>query len=114
MKPFQKRGGGSDLPVSDTQLPLTSSFPVDELVQKLDCAHPALRVMHRSELPERWHYQHSHRIEPIIATVDQGYGLSVERSDFCIRGMHGYDNDLVDMRVRVGRGGVGGGGGWGS
>ncbi|XP_043194098.1 ectonucleotide pyrophosphatase/phosphodiesterase family member 5-like [Amphibalanus amphitrite] len=71
---------------------------VDELVDQLDCAHPALRVMHRSELPERWHYQHSRRIEPIIATIDQGYGLSIKRSDFCIRGNHGFDNDLVDMR----------------
>ncbi|KAF0310573.1 Ectonucleotide pyrophosphatase/phosphodiesterase family member 1 [Amphibalanus amphitrite] len=74
---------------------------VDELVDQLDCAHPALRVMHRSELPERWHYQHSRRIEPIIATIDQGYGLSIKRSDFCIRGNHGFDNDLVDMRVRL-------------
>ncbi|XP_037078699.1 ectonucleotide pyrophosphatase/phosphodiesterase family member 1-like [Pollicipes pollicipes] len=71
---------------------------VNDLVEQLDCAHPALRVLHRDELPERWHYQQSSRIEPIIATVDQGYGMSVPSSDFCIRGMHGYDNDLVDMR----------------
>ncbi|XP_043218389.1 ectonucleotide pyrophosphatase/phosphodiesterase family member 1-like isoform X2 [Amphibalanus amphitrite] len=72
---------------------------VDELVDQLDCAHPALRVMHRSELPERWHYQNSRRIEPIIATIDQGYGLSIKQSDFCIRGNHGFDNDLVEMRA---------------
>lgn len=69
-----------------------------DLVNQLDCAHPALRVFHRAELPERWHYQQSSRIEPVIATVDQGFGLSIPSSDFCLRGMHGYDNDLPDMK----------------
>lgn len=71
---------------------------VDPLIARLDCKHPALRVMKREHLPFRWHFWRNQRIEPIVAQVDEGFSMAVHKHPYCQKGNHGYDNDLLTMQ----------------
>ena len=62
----------------------------------------------KSEIPERFHYQASPRIAPIICSAEEGWVLTNhkrfdewrERDELRgLRGAHGYDNGLESMRA---------------
>jgi predicted AlkP superfamily pyrophosphatase or phosphodiesterase len=62
----------------------------------------------KSEIPERFHYQSSPRIAPIICSADEGWVLTNhkrfdewrERDELRgLRGAHGYDTELESMRA---------------
>lgn len=62
----------------------------------------------KSEIPERFHYQASPRIAPVICSADEGWILTNhkrfdewrERDELRgLRGAHGYDNQLKSMRA---------------
>eukprot|EP00834_Sanchytrium_tribonematis_P002690 NODE_88_length_21789_cov_0.534440.p18 type:complete len:122 gc:universal NODE_88_length_21789_cov_0.534440:19747-20112(+) len=52
----------------------------------------------REEVPEHLNYQDSHRIPPILAFPNPGYYIS--KSQWTIRGNHGYDPaEVQDMKA---------------
>ncbi|XP_049749451.1 ectonucleotide pyrophosphatase/phosphodiesterase family member 5 [Elephas maximus indicus] len=76
-------------------LPKEGKF--DEVYEALAHAHPNLTVYKKEEIPERWHYRHNDRIQPIIAVADEGWYILQNKSDDFLLGSHGYDNALPEM-----------------
>lgn len=75
---------------------------VNELVSKLKCRSPSMRVYLKEQLPVRMHYADSTRIEPIYLEVDAGWTVVSKGSangSMCTGGSHGYDNMFPDMRA---------------
>lgn len=46
---------------------------INELVSKLHCKSPHMRVYHKEQLPIRYHYADNPRIEPIFVDIDNGW-----------------------------------------
>lgn len=71
----------------------------------LEGAHPHLRVYHREEVPEKWHFRAHYRIPELIAVADEGWSIAPERAwfethrDRFAGGAHGYDNFLPSMHA---------------
>ncbi|XP_006076213.4 ectonucleotide pyrophosphatase/phosphodiesterase family member 5 [Bubalus bubalis] len=76
-------------------LPREGKF--DEVYEALAQAHPNLTVYKKEEVPERWHYKHNSRIQPILAVADDGWHILQNKSDDFLLGNHGYDNALAEM-----------------
>ncbi|KAE8605333.1 hypothetical protein XENTR_v10015066 [Xenopus tropicalis] len=74
------------LPLSDTQL-------VYDLLRN---CHPHMKVYRKEEIPERWHYKHNSRIQPLLLVADEGWMITQNHS-ISMLGDHGYDNDLHSM-----------------
>ena len=53
----------------------------DEVYEALAQAHPNLTVYKKEEVPERWHYKHNSRIQPILAVADDGWHILRNKSD---------------------------------
>ncbi|KAM6182114.1 ectonucleotide pyrophosphatase/phosphodiesterase family member 5 [Erethizon dorsatum] len=70
---------------------------LDEVYEALADAHPNLTVYKKEEIPERWHYKHNKRIQPILAVADEGWYILQNKSDEFLLGNHGYDNALAEM-----------------
>ncbi|KAL2645285.1 hypothetical protein R1flu_012872 [Riccia fluitans] len=61
-----------------------------------------LKLYLKEDLPERLHYSHNDRIEPIIGMPMEGFKVSWSNSQTCgaqCGGQHGYDNQLLSMRT---------------
>ncbi|RUS84115.1 hypothetical protein EGW08_008154 [Elysia chlorotica] len=73
-----------------------------------DVAH--MKVMLKEEIPERFHYRDSPRVQPVLLLADEGWGISENatwrRQNLPrFRGDHGYDNILNSMKpIFVARG----------
>lgn len=76
-------------------LPKEGKF--DEVYDALASAHPNLTVYKKEEIPERWHYKHNDRVQPIVAVADEGWYILQNKSDDFLLGNHGYDNALAEM-----------------
>eukprot|EP00897_Mesotaenium_endlicherianum_P005741 jgi/Mesen1/5195/ME000258S04290 len=67
-----------------------------------------LSVYLKDDLPARFNYSGSPRIQPILGLLEEGYSMGFSRSDEVAPpcgGAHGYDNSLVSMRsIFIGRG----------
>ncbi|XP_042897512.1 ectonucleotide pyrophosphatase/phosphodiesterase family member 3 isoform X2 [Parasteatoda tepidariorum] len=75
---------------------------LNSLIKKMQCQSQHMRVYPKEQLPVRWHYADSDRIEPIFLDMDSRWTV-VSRSaksgdDICSGGAHGYDNYYTDMR----------------
>ncbi|XP_007901470.1 ectonucleotide pyrophosphatase/phosphodiesterase family member 5 [Callorhinchus milii] len=61
-------------------------------------AHPNMTVYKKEEIPDRFHYKHNNRIQPIIAVADEGWTIDQNiSSGIFLLGNHGYDNTLQSM-----------------
>uniref|UniRef100_A0A8B9QPM2 bis(5'-adenosyl)-triphosphatase n=1 Tax=Anas platyrhynchos TaxID=8839 RepID=A0A8B9QPM2_ANAPL len=55
-----------------------------------------MKVYLKEEIPERFHYRHNKRIQPIILVADEGWTI-VQNESLLKLGDHGYDNALPSM-----------------
>jgi predicted AlkP superfamily pyrophosphatase or phosphodiesterase len=79
-----------------------------EIVGNLQSKISHAKCWRKFEIPERFHYQSSPRIAPIVCSADEGWVLTnhnrfeetKKRADFLKpKGAHGYDNQLESMRA---------------
>jgi predicted AlkP superfamily pyrophosphatase or phosphodiesterase len=64
--------------------------------------HPHLQVYRKADVPGRWHYRNSPRIQPIVAVADEGWEISSRawydaHRDAFAGGSHGWDPESPDM-----------------
>ncbi|KAM9316385.1 bis(5'-adenosyl)-triphosphatase ENPP4 [Gastrophryne carolinensis] len=55
------------------------------------------KVFLKEEIPDRFHYKHNSRIQPIILVAHEGWTIVQNRSAKIPLGNHGYDNSLPSM-----------------
>ncbi|XP_026511692.1 ectonucleotide pyrophosphatase/phosphodiesterase family member 5 [Terrapene carolina triunguis] len=70
---------------------------LDEVYEALVNAHPNMTVYKKEEIPNRLHYKHNSKIQPILAMADKGWEILQNKSDQLLLGNHGYDNILPEM-----------------
>jgi predicted AlkP superfamily pyrophosphatase or phosphodiesterase len=92
---------------------LVSIFPkpreLEGIYQQLKASLPSqAKVYKKSELPERWHYQNSKRIAPLLVVPETGWRLMQTHKlrDWLkkpglspVTGSHGYDNSSPQMQA---------------
>ncbi|XP_078069031.1 ectonucleotide pyrophosphatase/phosphodiesterase family member 5 isoform X2 [Mustelus asterias] len=71
----------------------------DEVYDALVNAHPNMTVYKKEDIPDRFHYKHNERIQPIIAVADEGWTITQNKTSgkFTL-GNHGYDNTIKSMK----------------
>ncbi|XP_075454655.1 bis(5'-adenosyl)-triphosphatase ENPP4 [Ascaphus truei] len=74
-------------------LPLSDKMYVYE---KLKNCSSKMKVYLKEDIPDRYHYKHNSRIQPIILVADEGWTI-VKNGSLEKLGCHGYDNDLPSM-----------------
>uniref|UniRef100_A0A663MJZ4 Ectonucleotide pyrophosphatase/phosphodiesterase family member 5 n=1 Tax=Athene cunicularia TaxID=194338 RepID=A0A663MJZ4_ATHCN len=52
-----------------------------EVYEALANAHPNMTVYKKEQIPDRLHYKHNSRIQPILAVADKGWEIVYNRSD---------------------------------
>ncbi|XP_065537868.1 ectonucleotide pyrophosphatase/phosphodiesterase family member 5 isoform X2 [Lathamus discolor] len=70
---------------------------LDEVYEALANAHPNMTVYKKEQIPDRLHYKHNSRIQPILAVADKGWEIVYNKFDVIQSGNHGYDNVLPEM-----------------
>ncbi|NWX87652.1 ENPP5 phosphodiesterase, partial [Nothoprocta ornata] len=70
---------------------------LDEVYEALVNAHPNMTVYKKEQIPNRLHYKHNSKIQPILALADEGWEIVHNKSDHFLLGNHGYDNMLPEM-----------------
>ncbi|NXY89682.1 ENPP5 phosphodiesterase, partial [Alcedo cyanopectus] len=70
---------------------------LDEVYEALANAHPNMTVYKKEQIPDRFHYKHNRKIQPILAVADIGWEIVHNKSDGFQFGNHGYDNMLAEM-----------------
>jgi len=79
-----------------------------EIIESLQNKINHAKCWRKSEMPERFHYNDSPRIAPIVCSADEGWSLTSrdrfeqtkKREDFLKpKGAHGYDNQLESMQA---------------
>jgi predicted AlkP superfamily pyrophosphatase or phosphodiesterase len=77
---------------------------VDDVYRALEGRHPSMTVYRREEMPERFHYRASARIQPVLALAAEGWEITSHarwQNDLERRrkrgGAHGYDPQLRSM-----------------
>ncbi|KGL73618.1 Ectonucleotide pyrophosphatase/phosphodiesterase family member 5, partial [Tinamus guttatus] len=70
---------------------------LDEVYEALVNAHPSMTVYKKEQIPNRLHYKHNSKIQPILALADKGWEIVHNKSDRFLLGNHGYDNILPEM-----------------
>ncbi|NWI21192.1 ENPP5 phosphodiesterase, partial [Crypturellus soui] len=70
---------------------------LDEVYEALVNAHPNMIVYKKEQIPNRLHYKHNSKIQPILALADKGWEIVHNKSDHFLLGNHGYDNALPEM-----------------
>ena len=92
---------------------IVSIFPkageLEAIYQQLKTSLPfAATVYKKSELPERWHYQNSKRIAPLLVVPEPGWRLMQKHKQqewlkkpglSAVTGSHGYDNNSPAMQA---------------
>ncbi|KAM4693840.1 bis(5'-adenosyl)-triphosphatase ENPP4 [Discoglossus pictus] len=74
-------------------LPLQDKMYVYGLLK--DC-HPNMKAYLKEDIPERYHYKHNSRIQPIILVADLGWTI-MQNGSLKNLGNHGYDNEFPSM-----------------
>nr|XP_020657161.1 ectonucleotide pyrophosphatase/phosphodiesterase family member 5 isoform X1 [Pogona vitticeps]XP_020657162.1 ectonucleotide pyrophosphatase/phosphodiesterase family member 5 isoform X1 [Pogona vitticeps]XP_020657163.1 ectonucleotide pyrophosphatase/phosphodiesterase family member 5 isoform X1 [Pogona vitticeps]XP_020657164.1 ectonucleotide pyrophosphatase/phosphodiesterase family member 5 isoform X1 [Pogona vitticeps]XP_020657165.1 ectonucleotide pyrophosphatase/phosphodiesterase family memb len=82
---------------SPTVALLPEEGKLDEVYSALVNAHPHMSVYKKEDIPNRLHYKHSSKIQPILAVADEGWEILQNKSDGFVWGDHGYDNVLPEM-----------------
>ncbi|XP_025949595.2 ectonucleotide pyrophosphatase/phosphodiesterase family member 5 [Dromaius novaehollandiae] len=70
---------------------------LDQVYEALANAHPNMTVYKKEQIPDRLHYKHNSKIQPILALADEGWEIVHNKSDHFLLGNHGYDNVLPEM-----------------
>ncbi|XP_074392632.1 ectonucleotide pyrophosphatase/phosphodiesterase family member 5 isoform X2 [Zonotrichia albicollis] len=70
---------------------------LDEVYEALANAHPNMTVYKKEQIPDRFHYKHNRKIQPILAVADKGWEIVQNKSDGFLLGNHGYDNTVPEM-----------------
>jgi predicted AlkP superfamily pyrophosphatase or phosphodiesterase len=98
---------------------IVSIFPkageLEPIYQQLKTSLPSQATVYKkSELPERWHYQNSKRIAPLLVVPEPGWRLMQKHKQQewlkktglnAVTGSHGYDNNTPAMQaIFVGHG----------
>lgn len=92
---------------------IVSVFPkkgeLEPIYQQLKASLPAeARVYKKADLPERWHYQNSKRIAPLLVVPQPGWRLMQKHKQkewlekpgrSAVTGSHGYDNNSPAMQA---------------
>lgn len=69
-----------------------------EVYDKLKHCSPHMTVYLKEEIPDRFHYQHNDRIQPIILVADEGWTIVLNKSSlkckylFCTQGCTTHGN----------------------
>ena len=83
-------------------LALNPKHDSETIYDRLNKAHPHLKIFRKEELPDRFHYKNNRRIPAIIGLADEGWSISThsyvdERPHYGEGGNHGYDPALKSM-----------------
>ncbi|XP_029184805.2 ectonucleotide pyrophosphatase/phosphodiesterase family member 3-like isoform X1 [Acropora millepora] len=79
-----------------------SGISAEDIVNRLHCKSPHLRVFLKKDLPKRLHYSLNRRIGQIILIAEDEWLIGTNASAgyrYCKGGAHGYDNLDVNMRA---------------
>ncbi|XP_067027569.1 ectonucleotide pyrophosphatase/phosphodiesterase family member 3-like isoform X2 [Acropora muricata] len=79
-----------------------SGISAEDIVNRLHCKSPHLRVFLKKDLPKRLHYSLNRRIGQIILIAEDEWLIGTNASAgfrYCKGGTHGYDNLDVNMRA---------------
>ncbi|XP_053140059.1 bis(5'-adenosyl)-triphosphatase ENPP4 [Hemicordylus capensis] len=78
--------------------PVAAILPKNEtyVYNLMKICDPHMNVYLKEEIPERYHYHHNKRIQPIILVADEGWTI-VQTEALPRLGDHGYDNTLPSM-----------------
>nr|XP_033793225.1 ectonucleotide pyrophosphatase/phosphodiesterase family member 5 [Geotrypetes seraphini]XP_033793226.1 ectonucleotide pyrophosphatase/phosphodiesterase family member 5 [Geotrypetes seraphini]XP_033793227.1 ectonucleotide pyrophosphatase/phosphodiesterase family member 5 [Geotrypetes seraphini]XP_033793228.1 ectonucleotide pyrophosphatase/phosphodiesterase family member 5 [Geotrypetes seraphini]XP_033793229.1 ectonucleotide pyrophosphatase/phosphodiesterase family member 5 [Geotrypetes seraph len=82
---------------SPTVAILPKEGKLEDVYEALANAHPNMTVYKKEDIPERFHYIHNSRIQPILAVADLGWTILQSRSGGYLEGNHGYDNTEPNM-----------------
>ncbi|XP_030054629.1 ectonucleotide pyrophosphatase/phosphodiesterase family member 5 [Microcaecilia unicolor] len=82
---------------SPTVAILPKEGKLEDVYKALANAHPNMTVYKKEDIPERFHYLHNSRIQPILAVADLGWTILQNRSGRYLEGNHGYDNTEPNM-----------------
>uniref|UniRef100_A0A3P8WI79 Ectonucleotide pyrophosphatase/phosphodiesterase 7, tandem duplicate 1 n=1 Tax=Cynoglossus semilaevis TaxID=244447 RepID=A0A3P8WI79_CYNSE len=72
---------------------------LEKVYQALKRSHPNLHVYKKEEVPPRLHYSNHPRLLPIILIADAGYAVNGLLPLHYVKGEHGFDNEIMDMKV---------------
>nr|XP_003215415.1 PREDICTED: bis(5'-adenosyl)-triphosphatase ENPP4 [Anolis carolinensis] len=78
--------------------PVAAILPHDEMyvyTMMKNCS-PHMKAYLKEEIPDRYHYNHNQRIQPIILVADEGWTI-VQNETLPRLGDHGYDDTLSSM-----------------
>jgi hypothetical protein len=70
-----------------------------DLVDRLSCRHRAVKAWYKGDLPKRYHFFKTARVEDVLLEADPGWTLA-SKTDPCELGAHGYDPMWESMNVR--------------
>ncbi|XP_028652230.1 ectonucleotide pyrophosphatase/phosphodiesterase family member 5 [Erpetoichthys calabaricus] len=70
----------------------------DDVYNALINANLSMTVYKKTDIPERLHYKHNDRIQPIILEAKEGWTIVQNRSEHRMLGNHGYDNTFPSMQ----------------
>lgn len=54
---------------------------LDEVYEALANAHPNMTVYKKEQIPDRFHYKHNSKIQPILAVADKGWEIVHNKTD---------------------------------
>ncbi|KAI8600986.1 hypothetical protein EDD21DRAFT_375730 [Dissophora ornata] len=57
------------------------------------------QVYRREEIPARYNYANNERIAPVVVMADPGYVMTRRDMGLAVVGVHGWDNEMEDMRA---------------
>uniref|UniRef100_A0A2D4FJ75 bis(5'-adenosyl)-triphosphatase n=1 Tax=Micrurus corallinus TaxID=54390 RepID=A0A2D4FJ75_MICCO len=79
--------------------PIAAILPnnVTHVYDSVKNCSPNMKVYLKEEIPERYHYHHNKRIQPIILVADEGWTI-VQNGSLPRLGDHGYDDTLPSMQ----------------
>lgn len=76
---------------------------LQEIYQSLKLAQARdnlpFKVYKREEVPARYHYANNPRIAPVVVLADPGYVMTRRDMDVAVVGVHGWDNEMEEMRA---------------
>lgn len=58
---------------------------LDEVYEALANAHPNMTVYKKEQIPDRFHYKHNSKIQPILAVADKGWEIVQNKTDGFLR-----------------------------
>ncbi|XP_022102616.1 venom phosphodiesterase 2-like [Acanthaster planci] len=71
-----------------------------DIVNRLMCRDPKVIPYVKTDMPKRWHYMNSRRIEDVLIPVKEEYAITnVNLPSNCDGGGHGYDNLARQMQA---------------